>query len=289
MALEAAYLRQLELLQIRARRKFLGNRQGGHVSVKRGHGIEFSDYRQYELGDDPRHIDWGVFGRTDRLYVKQFQEEQDLAVLLVVDSSASMRIAEPEKWQRTIDTALSIAYVALMQQDRVMFTFPGAFVSPVYAGAKAIHNLTRDIAKAPVELKESTSNGLQRALTQIRFPGIAVVISDLLLPIEELREIFQTLRAKNLDIHAIQILGETDLNPLNLGEQARVVDSETGTEVELVMSERRSREYQAILDEHNTEVGDFLASAAIPYSTALPGQSTEKFIIEKLSRTSLFG
>ena len=289
MALEPAYLRQLELLQIRARRKFLGNRQGGHISIKRGHGIEFSDYRQYELGDDPRHIDWGVFGKTDRLYVKQFQEEQDLAVMLVLDSSASMRIAEPEKWQRAIDTALSIAYVALMQQDRVMFTFPGAFVSPVYAGAKAIHNLTRDIAKAPVELSESTTNGLQRALTQIRFPGIAVVISDLLLPIEDLREMFQSLRAKNLDIHAIQVLGRTDLSPLSIGEQARVIDSENGSEVELVMSDRRSREYQAILDEHNTEVGEFLASAAIPYTTALPGQSVAEFVVEKLSRTSLFG
>ncbi|MCB0321542.1 MAG: DUF58 domain-containing protein, partial [Bdellovibrionales bacterium] len=58
-------LRQLNLMQLRSKRRFLGTRQGGNLSPKRGHGIEFADYRRYELGDDPRHIDWGVYGRTD--------------------------------------------------------------------------------------------------------------------------------------------------------------------------------------------------------------------------------
>ena len=91
------YLRQLELLRIRARRAFLGTKQGGHVSLKRGHGIEFSDFRQYQPGDDPRHIDWSVFARSERLYVKQFQEEQDLTVLLLIDSTASMVTPSNEK------------------------------------------------------------------------------------------------------------------------------------------------------------------------------------------------
>ena len=61
------FLKQLEMFRINARRMFLGSKQGGHLSPKRGHGIEFSDYRKYELGDNPRHIDWGVYARTERL------------------------------------------------------------------------------------------------------------------------------------------------------------------------------------------------------------------------------
>ena len=80
-----AFLRQLELLRLRARRSYLGTRQGGHLSLKRGHGIEFSDYRKYELGDDPRHIDWSAYARSERLYIKRFREEQDLSVLLLLD------------------------------------------------------------------------------------------------------------------------------------------------------------------------------------------------------------
>ena len=68
----------------------MGMRQGGHASIKRGQGIEFSDYRQYQLGDNPRYIDWGLYGRSDKLYVKRFSEEQDLSVLIILDTSASM-------------------------------------------------------------------------------------------------------------------------------------------------------------------------------------------------------
>ena len=77
---DSSYLAQLELLRLESRNKFLGSRQGGHLSLKKGHGIEFSDYWQYEIGDNPRYIDWKAYGRTDKLYVKQFQEEQDLLV-----------------------------------------------------------------------------------------------------------------------------------------------------------------------------------------------------------------
>src|SRR5262245_21429064 len=107
------FLRNLELFKIKARRAYLGNRQGGHISPKRGHGIEFSDFREYELGDNPRWIDWGVYARTDRLYVRRYQEEQNLSVLVVVDASHSMRTPpEDKKWESARDLALALSYVA---------------------------------------------------------------------------------------------------------------------------------------------------------------------------------
>ena len=72
-------LRKLELLRLRSKRKFLGTRQGGNISIKRGHGIEFADYRKYELGDDPRHIDWGVYGRTCLLYTSPSPRDATLS------------------------------------------------------------------------------------------------------------------------------------------------------------------------------------------------------------------
>jgi len=76
------FFRRLQQLKIQTRRSYLGSRSGSHISKRRGHGLEFSDYRTYVPGDDFRHIDWGVYGRTDRLYVKEFREEQELQVLL---------------------------------------------------------------------------------------------------------------------------------------------------------------------------------------------------------------
>ena len=72
------FLARLETLRIRARRQFLGSRPGGHLSPRRGTGLEFADYRHYTPGDDPRYIDWKLYSRTDRLYIKLFQEEEEL-------------------------------------------------------------------------------------------------------------------------------------------------------------------------------------------------------------------
>ena len=90
------FFRRLQQLKIKTRRSYLGSRQGSHISKRRGHGLEFSDYRSYVPGDDFRHIDWGVYGRTDRLYVKEFREEQELQVLFLIDTSQSMGFPEAE-------------------------------------------------------------------------------------------------------------------------------------------------------------------------------------------------
>ena len=84
------FLARLETLRIRARRQFLGSRPGGHLSPRRGTGLEFADYRHYTPGDDPRYIDWKLYSRTDRLYIKLFQEEEELYTYLFLDLSASM-------------------------------------------------------------------------------------------------------------------------------------------------------------------------------------------------------
>ena len=84
------FLARLETLRVRTRRRFLGSRPGGHLSLRRGSGLEFADYRPYTLGDDPRYIDWKLYSRTDRLYIKLFQEEEDLYTYLFLDLSASM-------------------------------------------------------------------------------------------------------------------------------------------------------------------------------------------------------
>src|SRR5947207_835334 len=114
------FLARLETLRIRARRQFLGSRPGGHLSPRRGTGLEFADYRHYTPGDDPRYIDWKLYSRTDRLYIKLFQEEEELYTYLFLDLSASM--AYPvgnDKYGAARDLALALAYVVLASEDAV--------------------------------------------------------------------------------------------------------------------------------------------------------------------------
>ena len=88
--------------------------RASHLSPKRGSSLEFNDYRHYSLGDDFRYIDWGLYGRTDKLYIKLFKEEEDLLTYIFLDASASMGLPEADrKFESAIATALALAYVAL--------------------------------------------------------------------------------------------------------------------------------------------------------------------------------
>ncbi len=282
------YLRQLELLKLRTQRTFLGTRQGGHLSLKRGHGIEFSDYRKYELGDNPRHIDWGVYGRSERLYVKRFQEEQDLPVLIVLDNTLSMHAPEQgQKWSMARDLCLSLAYVALMQHDTVRLCVPGSFMSPSYYGGRAIHQLSRDLEElSPADDKDFLL-GIRQGLSAFRFPGVAIFLSDFLMPLENVETMMNMLRAKNLDITALQVLGRSDVEPLRDTQDAIVVDSETDAEVELRFDASIRDEYEHLLHEHNDTLRTFLTQAGITYAQVVADEDLATFMLENLMKKGL--
>ncbi len=277
------FLRQLELVKIRSRRQFLGSRQGGHVSLKKGHGIEFSDYREYELGDNPRHIDWGVYARSERLYVKKYQEEQDLNVYIILDTSRSMLMPEAEsKWPKAVEIALALAYVALMEQDSVTLLAPGYLRSPSYYGGRAIHQLSKSLMQLAPTGHEDFVTPLRAQSARLKFPGVAVVISDLLMPQAEIREAFNLLRSRNLDITAIQLLSQGEKSPLPATESARVVDSETGEELDLALTPEFRQDYAILLSDHLNAVREFLNSSRIPLVETSNTEPLASFITQNL-------
>lgn len=284
------YLRQLELLKLSARRTFLGLRQGGHLSLKRGHGIEFFDFRQYELGDNPRHIDWGVYGRSDRLYVKRFQEEQDLSILVIVDSSASMTAPDDgSKWKMAQEIALSIGYVGLLQQDSVAFSLTTGGVSPLCSGGTAIHQIARFLRDARPQATSDLEREVLRATSRIRFPGVCIFISDFLFPIPQFERVFGILRAKNLDVTAIQVLAPSDVNPLAQRDAAIAVDSETGEEIELSLDDEARGEYQVLMDEHTDLMQGFLTRHRMHFVQVLSDQPLAEAMLQDIAVTGLLG
>lgn len=281
-------LRQLELFKIRSRRAFLGTRQGGHISPKRGHGIEFSDYRRYELGDNPRHIDWGVYARSDRLYVKTFQEEQELSVLVLLDSSASMfQPSLDKKWERACEIAIALGYVALMEQDMICVCAPGLLRTPFYYGARAIHHLSAEVLSVKPPAVGDFLVEAQRAINRVRFPGVAIFVSDFLMPSEHIGSIVTSLRAKNLDIAAIQVLGPHDIQPLSGNEDAIAVDSETGEQIELSLGPRQREEYALLLEKHNTQVQELLHSNGVRFVQVRSDAALADVVVQNLPMTGV--
>src|SRR5215831_8887215 len=130
------FIARLEHLRIKTRREYAGLGKGSHLSPRRGSSLEFSDFRHYAMGDDFRYIDWGLYGRTDKLYIKLFKEEEDLLTYIFLDASGSMGLpANDRKFEAARATALAVAYAALAAGDSVMIRVlggGGAQIRPVF-------------------------------------------------------------------------------------------------------------------------------------------------------------
>src|SRR5256884_8825028 len=113
------FLAQLERLTLASRRVFRGRSRGERRSPRKGHSVEFCDYRAYGVGDDLRYVDWNVFGRLDRLHVKLFVDEEDLCLHLLVDASRSMNFGTPSKLDCAVRIAAALGCVGLVNLERV--------------------------------------------------------------------------------------------------------------------------------------------------------------------------
>ena len=138
MALDAHTLKLLDTFALKTRRSFYGARQGSHRSQRRGHGVEFAEYRSYELGDNPRYIDWNLYARSDKIYVKRYLEEETVSVFMVLDGSRSLtHPALQKKWHAAAHLATCASYIALASHDPVTISVLGGRQSPQFWGARS--------------------------------------------------------------------------------------------------------------------------------------------------------
>lgn len=281
-------LKQLEVLKLRSRRAFLGSRQGGHLSLKRGHGIEFSDYRQYELGDNPRHIDWGLYARSDKLYVKRYQEETDISVLIVLDTTASMLATDnSSKWIMAKNLAIAFSYITLLGQDSVAIAALGALNTPRFVGIRSIYQIGTELESLSPTKNIDYRKCLQQAASRVNFPGICILISDFLMPINEVEFAVNIFRAKNLDITAVRVLAPTDIDPFNPEETVIAIDCETGEELSITYDEESRLSYNKNFNDHANSLSDLLMKRSVPLVTINSKEDLRSALTDKLSKTSL--
>ena len=243
------FLARLQQLKIRTRRSFLGSRQGSHESIRRGQGLEFSDFRPYVPGDDFRHIDWGVYGRTDRLYVKQFRAEQDLNVLVMLDTSASMALPSGEgKFELARDLALALGYITLVDGDTVTFSLLGKKNSPRFSGHRALSRAISELRSVVPSGRIDLLQEVRASLAAQRLPGKCFLISDFLCESDTQYAVLDLLRSRNFEVTVIHLLAPSERRlPLELPEV--VEDAETGEVLELSLDQESRREYALRLAE----------------------------------------
>jgi uncharacterized protein (DUF58 family) len=244
--LEKDFLARLAHLEIAARKVRRGVRRGERMSRRRGTSVEFADHRPYAVGDDLRFLDWSILGRLDRLMVKLFHDEEDLAVHLVVDTSASMDYGDPSKLLYALRVAASIGYVALAGQCRVrpvLLLDGGAAASPGYLrGMGAAPRLLRFFEEAPSGGPNALVPGLRRLASETRPRGVVILVSDLM-DRDGVEDALSAFSRCSAELHAIQVLDPVELDPRIEGD-LRLVDSEDGSIAEVTVTETVLRAYE---------------------------------------------
>ena len=277
------FLRKLEQLELLARKIFRGLLRGEHTTSRRGRGLEFSDFRHYRPGDDFRHIDWNIYSRLDQLFLKLHASEDDVTLHLVLDASASMGFGEPSKFDHARRLAAALAYIALNNLDRVgVSTFAeglGASVPPI----KARHHMARLLAflrDLPCAGVTRFGTALRDFATRTRSAGLVILISDLL-GAEAAQDGIEALSHCGHDVVVIHLLAESEIDP-PLDGSLRMVDAETGDELEVTVDRELRRLYQHRLERQLQEIESFCRRRAVEYLRASTAIGFEDVVLKYL-------
>ncbi|HVO96238.1 MAG TPA: DUF58 domain-containing protein [Terriglobales bacterium] len=284
---------QLETLRLRTRKEFLGSHPGSYASPRRGMSLEFADYRRYTPGDDLRYLDWGIFARSDRLYIKIFREEVDLFAYVFIDASASMGFPSLQvKYLPACHVALALSYVILANQDHVKLHLlqqgAGGAASPFFRSRQRMVDCVNFATSVTPGGAFNLAAALGDHLKRLRRPGKAILISDFLMPAAEYQKGLNLLRAFNLDIAAIQVLSRHEVDPAFPNGSLALVDSETAAEVNYRWDQNARREYQNRLAHHNLELRSFCHQSAINYSLYVTDRDLSNFVFATLPVIGLF-
>lgn len=295
MVFDPQTLRLLDTFATRTRRSFYGIRQGAHRSQRRGHGVEFAEYRSYELGDNPRYIDWNLYARSDKVYVKRYLEEETVSFFIVLDGSRSLTHPDLRiKWESAAHLAACASYIALASQDPVTISVLGGTHSPSFWGAKAFTSVRRFLDTIPSPSPDSVPDGLdivdaaRRAATRVSFPGICLLISDFLYPLEQVAAMLGSFRARNMEIHAVQILGPSDLDPSPGSFGGTLVDSETGEPLGLSLDPNSRERYAQALTAHIERVRQHCYGAQVQFTSSIAKEPLAQASIDTLTHMGLF-
>jgi uncharacterized protein (DUF58 family) len=297
-------LRRLEQLQLLAARRAKSSARGERRSRARGQSVEFADYRNYVAGDDFRYIDWNLYGRLDRLFLKLYEEERELPVRIFLDASESMTFGEPRKFDFARQVAAAMGYVALSGFDRVsVIPFPkmaedqgdaatrnaelaarGALrsVRGKKSSIQFFQNLGSLNAAGPADLNES----LRRGALEARHAGLAVVLSDFLDP-AGYEAGLNALVGRGFHVDIVQILAPDELAPTVFGD-LKLVDCETGGEQEVTFGKYRLKVYQQAVQNYIQRLREFCQVRGINFFSAASNTSLEDLLLKQLRKAEVW-
>jgi len=251
------FLKKLEYLSLISKRVFRGSLMAQRRTMQKGAGIEFADHREYTPGDDFRYLDWNLFARLDELLLKRFQEEEDLHVYFLLDSSRSMAFGDPPKFDFARQVAAALAYIALADLDRIAVV---AFANDIMGDFPLTRGKGRILAllkflEGLIPAGEDTS--LERVATGFvhreQRRGLVVVLSDLY-DTAGFERGLDILRHRRYEPHLVQIYDKYEKEPDGMLGDVEMWDVESGAARKVTVTEKNLRQYRLLFDDFQTSV-----------------------------------
>ncbi|MFL5673711.1 MAG: DUF58 domain-containing protein [Chloroflexota bacterium] len=263
---DEAFLRQLERLLLLMRSPVRGGLKGGRRSVKRGQSVEFADYRDYTPGDDLRQLDWNVYARLEKLFVKLFVEEEDVTVTLLIDASASMATGNPSKLLFAKRAAAALGYIGLASEDRVAVSALSGRIARRRAamrGSGRVFRLLADLSDIePIEGPTDLVAAARHAAAQLHGRGVVILVSDLLDSAAD--KVIRELAATGSELVILHVLSPEEVDPQLEGD-LRLVDVETGDGIDVTVDLATVDAYKERLAAWKTGFADLAAKRRASY------------------------
>jgi len=300
--LTAALVARLSRLDFTSRKIFAGKLRGERRSKKRGESVEFADHRPYVSGDDLRHIDWNIFGRLDRLFLKVFLEEEDLCLHLVLDCSGSHDCGEPSKFLFMQRAAMALGYIGLVNYNRVTATAIGGVraepggaadaggVPAILTAARDLRGRRRaqDLARflcglAPAGPAPFTEACKRIALAR-RGKGVMVLLSDMFIK-EGYEQGLRLLVGRGYDLFVVQVLSPQEVEPTGphgLAGDLRLKDVEDADTAEVTISAPLLKRYKANLAAYGEQLRAFCARRDITMLAVRSDVPPDTLVLEYL-------
>ena len=283
------FLRQLERLAILSRQMVAGQMQGERRSPKRGQSVEFTDFRQYSLGDDFRRIDWNAYARLEKFFIKLFVEEEDITVHLLIDTSRSMNWGAPNKLQYAVQAAAALGYISLVGLDRTTATAVGQAnpslkqFSP-HRGKNQAHKFFSFLQSIQPATSISLKNELLAYRSSSKQPGPLILFTDLFDP--HWKEALSILAGNTYDITLLHILAPDEIDPEFNGD-LKLVDSETSQEIEITADFDLIQRYKSTFVEWQAEIDLFCSKRGIHYIPLVTSLPLQELLFSLLRRHSV--
>ncbi len=289
--IDSKLMAKLDQVDVMSRKIFSGKLQGERRSKKRGMSVEFADYRHYVHGDDLRFVDWNIYARLDKLFIKMFLEEEDLSLIIALDTSSSMDWGNPNKLVFCQRLAMALGYIGLVNHNRVsLYAFSDGGLRPLpnLRGMRRTQEMGSWLLNQQTGGASNFDDAMRGIALTRQGKGVMVVLSDFLYK-EGYEKGLRYLSGGGYDTFCMQVLAPEEIDPgkAGLSGDLRLTDIEDDDVAEVTVSAGLLRRYKENLDAYCGKLREFCVRRGMMHLTIDTATDLNVLLLDYLRKRGL--